>query len=59
MRNRHYAHRAGIVAHEVAHDRAQQADPNKLAVIVFMLYGATLSDFCRVIEKAIGGRHHA
>ncbi|HMN76707.1 MAG TPA: hypothetical protein PKC97_11620 [Burkholderiaceae bacterium] len=35
----------------------EQADPDELAVIVSMLYGATLRGFCRVIEKAIGGRH--
>jgi hypothetical protein len=36
--------------------QAQQADPQELAVIVSMLYGAALQGFCRVIEKAIGGR---
>lgn len=35
----------------------EQADPDELALIVSMLYGATLRDFCRVIAKAIGGRH--
>lgn len=35
----------------------ERADPDELAVIVSMLYGATLRGFCRVIEKAIGGRH--
>lgn len=35
----------------------EQADPDELALIVSMLYGATLRGFCRVIEKAIGGRH--
>ena len=34
---------------------AQQADPDELALIVSMLYGATLRGFCRVIAKAIGG----
>ena len=33
---------------------AQQADPAELAVIVSMMYGATLHGFCRVIEKALG-----
>lgn len=32
---------------------AQQADPDELAVIVSMLYGATLRGFCRVIEKVL------
>jgi hypothetical protein len=36
--------------------QGQQADPQELAVIVSMLYGATLHGFCRVIEKAIGGQ---
>ena len=36
---------------------AQQADPDELAVIVSMLYGATLRGFCRALEKAIGARH--
>ena len=36
--------------------QAQQADPQELAVIVSMLYGAALQGFCRVLEKAIGGR---
>ena len=31
----------------------QQADPDELALIVSMLYGATLRGFCRVIEKAL------
>ena len=35
----------------------QQADPDELALIVAMLYGATLRGFCRVIEKALGLRH--
>ena len=35
----------------------QQADPDELALIVSMLYGATLRGFCRVIEKALGVRH--
>ena len=35
--------------------QAQQADPDELALIVSMLYGATLRGFARVIVKAIGG----
>lgn len=34
--------------------QAQQADPDELALIVAMLYGATLRGFCRVIAKALG-----
>ena len=37
--------------------KAQQADPDELALIVCALYGATLQGFCRVIEKALGVRH--
>ena len=38
--------------------QAQQADPDELAIIVSMLYGAALRGFARAIEKAItGGRH--
>lgn len=37
--------------------RAQQVDPNELALTVSMLFGATLHGFCRVIEKAVGARH--
>ena len=37
--------------------QAQQADPGELAVIVSMMYGATLYGFARIIEKALGGRH--
>ena len=36
---------------------AEQADPDELALIVSMLYGAALRGFCRVIEKALGVRH--
>lgn len=36
---------------------ASQADPDELALIVSMLYGATLRGFCRVIEKALGVHH--
>lgn len=35
----------------------QQADPDELAVIVSMLYGAALRGFCRTIEKALGVHH--
>lgn len=35
--------------------QAQQADPDELAVIVSMMYGATLRGFARVIEKALRG----
>ena len=34
-----------------------QADPDELALIVSMLYGATLRGFCRVIEKALRAHH--
>lgn len=34
---------------------AEQADPDELAVIVSMLYGAALRGFCRVIEKLLRG----
>ena len=34
--------------------QAQQADPDELALIVSMLYGAVLRGFCRAIEKALG-----
>lgn len=37
--------------------QAQQADPDELALIVSMLYGATLRGFCRAIEKALGIHH--
>ena len=42
-------------AQYLARLHAQQSDPDELALIVSMLYGATLRGFCRVIEKAIGG----
>jgi hypothetical protein len=35
--------------------QAQQADPDELALIVAMLYGAALHGFARVIEKALRG----
>ena len=44
-------------AQYLARLHAQQADPDELAVIVSMLYGAALRGFCRALEKAIGGRH--
>ena len=34
--------------------QAQQADPDELALIVSMLYGAVLRGFCRAIENALG-----
>ena len=42
-------------AQYLARLQAQQADPDELALIVFMIYGATLRGFARVIVKAIGG----
>ena len=39
--------------------RADQADPDELALIASMLYGATLRGFCRAIVKALGVQHHA
>ena len=42
-------------AQYLARLQAQQADPDELALIVSMLYGATLRGFARVIVKAIGG----
>ena len=33
------------------------AAPDELALIVVMLYGATLRGFCRAIEKALGVHH--
>lgn len=47
----------GKAAHYLARLHAQQADPDELAVIVSMLYGAALRGFCRVIEKALGVHH--
>ena len=44
-------------AQYLARLQAQQADPDELAVILSMLYGATLRGFCRALEKAIGLRH--
>ncbi len=37
--------------------QAQQADPDELAVLVSMLYGAALRGFCAVLSKALGVRH--
>lgn len=36
---------------------AQYADPNELAVILYILYGATLRGLCRLIASAVGVRH--
>jgi len=44
-------------AQYLARLHSQQADPEELALIVSMLYGATLRGFCRALEKAIGLRH--
>lgn len=44
-------------AQYLARLQAQQADPDELALIVAMLYGASLRGFCRVIEKALGVPH--
>ena len=44
-------------AQYLARLKAEQADPEELALIVSMLSGATLRGFCRVIEKALGVRH--
>lgn len=47
----------GKAAQYLARLHAQQADPGELALIVSMLYGATLRGFCRAIEKALEARH--
>ncbi|RVT52750.1 hypothetical protein [Rubrivivax albus] len=45
-------------AHEyLARLQASQADPDELALIVAMLYGAALRGFCRVLAKALGVNH--
>ena len=44
-------------AQSLARLSEQQATPDELAVIVSMLYGATLRGFCRAIEKELGVRH--
>ena len=36
---------------------AQHADPDELALIVSMMYGAVLRGFCRAIAKALGVQH--
>lgn len=46
-----------MAAEFLAKNRAQQAGPDELAVIVSMLHGATLRGFCAVISKALGVRH--
>ena len=46
-------------AQYLARLHAQQAEPDELAVLVSMLYGATLRGFARVIEKALRGAPHA
>ena len=47
----------GKAAQYLARLQAEQAGPDELALIVSMLYGATLQGFCRVIEKALGVHH--
>lgn len=42
---------------DLARLQALQADPDELAVIVSMLYGAALRGFCLTIGKALGVRH--
>lgn len=44
-------------AEYLARLQAQQADPDELAVVVSMLYGATLRGFCAALAKALGGRY--
>ena len=44
-------------AQYLARLHSQQADPDELAVIVSMLYGAALRGFCRVLAKALGAQH--
>lgn len=38
----------------IARLQAQQVDPDELAVIVSMMYGAALRGFCKVLTRAIG-----
>jgi hypothetical protein len=38
---------------------AEQAAPDELALLLAPLYGPALRGFCRAIEKALEGRHHA
>ena len=40
-------------AQYLARLHSQQADPDELAVIVSMLYGAALLGFCRVLAKSL------
>ena len=47
----------GKAADYLARLHAQQADPDELALIVSMMYGAMLRGFCRVIEKTLRGRY--
>lgn len=47
----------GKAAAYLARLHAQQADPDELALIVGMLYGAALRGFCRVLAKALGAGH--
>ena len=46
-------------AEYLARLRAEQAAPDELALTVAPLYGASLRGFCRAIEKALLGPHHA
>jgi hypothetical protein len=46
-----------IAGQYLARLQAQQVDPDELALLVSMLYGATLRGFCRAIEKALGVQH--
>lgn len=39
----------------IARLQAEQADPGELALIVSMLYGATLRGFASVVEKTLRG----
>ena len=59
----HYASHATrvIVGEQKAREylvrlHAEQAGPDELALILAKLYGAELRGFCRVVERAIGGR---
>jgi hypothetical protein len=47
----------GKATQYLAHLHAQQADPDELALMVSMFYGATLQGVCRLIEKALGVHH--
>ena len=48
----------GKAAAYLARLHAQQADPDELALIVSMLYGATLRGFCAAVTKALGSVRH-